>query len=82
MMNRANLTIETQARIISDLNKTVRQQREEVERVHKRLNEMEPYAEFYKTLQGQILSSPTLMEEWKNFCFLLKMADPDAEKYE
>lgn len=46
-----------------------------------RIMEIEPYANFYKTMQETILQNPTLMNEWANFCLLLKMTDPDQDKY-
>jgi hypothetical protein len=46
-----------------------------------KLAEAEPYAFFYKEMQKVILDNPAVMNEWQQFCLLLKMADPDLNRY-
>jgi hypothetical protein len=43
--------------------------------------EIEPQARFYSMMTQQIVENPTLMNEWQNFCLLLKMTDPNENKY-
>jgi hypothetical protein len=86
MRNQETLMAEAQARIISNLNEALRTaQRKhdaEVMRLEAKLREYEAYALFYKKMQETILDNPTMMIEWQRFCLLLKMTDPDEEKYE
>ncbi|RYF14451.1 MAG: hypothetical protein EOO77_14280 [Oxalobacteraceae bacterium] len=53
-----------------------------VTKLQDKIREIEPYAFFYKTMQDTILGNPALMMEWQSFCLLLKMIDPDKEKYD
>lgn len=52
-----------------------------IEGLHDKIGQIQPYANFYHTMQKQILDNPTLMLEWQRFCLLLKLTDPDEEKY-
>lgn len=47
-----------------------------------KLREQNVYAEFYKQLQEGILKNPTLLDEWQRFCVMLKLTDPDHDKYQ
>lgn len=40
------------------------------------------YVEFYKAFQDSITKNPTLLDEWQRFCVMLKLTDPDQEKYD
>ncbi len=52
-----------------------------IRNLHDKLAEVEPYAFFYKEMQKVILENPAVMNEWQQFCMLLKMADPDQNRY-
>lgn len=49
--------------------------------LHDEIATIRPYANFYHTMMKQIIENPTLMNEWQSFCLLLKMTDPDEDKY-
>ncbi|RYD68257.1 MAG: hypothetical protein EOP83_01190 [Verrucomicrobiaceae bacterium] len=44
--------------------------------------ERDPYYQFYKAFQESMLNSPALAEDWQRFCLILRLTDPDQEKYD
>jgi hypothetical protein len=72
-----DIRFEAQAKHISRLDKAVR----ELHAERDRLKELEPYAVFYKDLQKRILADEAVMSAWKRFLFVVKLADPDEERY-
>lgn len=47
----------------------------------KEIDRLRPHADFYRLMIEIIKRNPTLAEEWSNFCILMKMTDPDANKF-
>lgn len=86
MRDPRDMMVERQAEIISSQNEQLRTIKEkhdaQVNALRREIKEMRVYSEFYKKLQETILSNPTLINEWQSFMLLVKMIDPDQDKYE
>lgn len=63
------------------LDQTFRDTEKEIGDMNLRIMQMAPYYECYHMLQKSILESPMLIQEWQRFCLMLKLTDPDEEKY-
>lgn len=80
------LLIQKQAEIISKQNAELKSIHEHYQTLNNaildKLKDEKVYGNFYRQLQKTIMENPTLLEEWQRFCLLLKMTDPDADKYQ
>jgi predicted nucleic acid-binding Zn-ribbon protein len=72
--------IEKQAKIISDLNKSIDELKKQANRFMDKLTVCESQAAMYSHIEELVKKHPNIADQWSDFLMMLKLVEPEVEK--